>query len=63
MPVYSEDHRKDAVKTVHPIEERLSQFIERVAVDTSLARQPECLAPLICTTLSQGFWYRWSHVQ
>ncbi len=51
MPVYSEDHRKDAVKTVHPIEERLSQFIERVAVDTSLAHQPECLAPLICTTL------------
>ena len=41
MPVYSDDHRRDAVEAVHPTEERLSHYIERVAVDTSFAQRPE----------------------
>lgn len=41
MSVYSEAHRRDAVQAVHPTEERLTQFIQRVEIDTSFADRPE----------------------
>ena len=47
MSVYSEDHRSDAVQAVHPTEERLTQFIERVEIDTSFAYRPEELHKLL----------------
>lgn len=38
------------------------KYLTAICGTAQINKEPWCLAPLLCTTLLQSFWHRWSHI-